>query len=70
MYEPHSLATLHVRNVPEELYLRLRRRAESAQRSVSAEVVTLLDQLSFYPKDLPGQRNGKVGATVLDSIPL
>ena len=38
------MATLHVRNVPEDLYLRLRRRSESAQRSISAEVVTLLDQ--------------------------
>lgn len=38
------MATLHVRNVPEDLYLRLRQRAESTHRSISAEVVTLLDQ--------------------------
>lgn len=33
---------LHVRNVPEELYERLRRRAQAQRRSLSAEVITLL----------------------------
>ena len=33
---------LHVRNVPEELYEQIQRRAESEQRSISAEVVDLL----------------------------
>ena len=36
------MATLHVRNIPDDLYARLRRRAEAASRSISAEVVTLL----------------------------
>ena len=35
--------TLHVRDVPEELYLRLRRRAEAERRSLSAEVIALLE---------------------------
>lgn len=35
---------LHVRNVPEELYIRLQRRAESQRRSLSAEVITLLER--------------------------
>jgi len=34
---------LHVRNVPETLYTNLRRRAESQRRSLSAEVITLLE---------------------------
>ncbi len=34
---------LHVRNVPEMLYVDLRRRAESQRRSLSAEIITLLE---------------------------
>ena len=37
------MPTLHVRNIPEPLYNRLRQRAESRNRSLSAEVVVLLD---------------------------
>jgi plasmid stability protein len=33
---------LHVRNVPEDLYERIRRRAAEEKRSISAEVVDLL----------------------------
>jgi plasmid stability protein len=33
---------LHVRNVPEELYEQIQRRAELEQRSISAEVINLL----------------------------
>jgi len=38
------MSTLHVRNVPDELYERLRQRAARQRRSLSAEVVVLLDQ--------------------------
>jgi plasmid stability protein len=34
---------LHVRNVPEELYARLQRRAKAQRRSLGAEVITLLE---------------------------
>ena len=34
---------LHVRNVPQDLYLRLKQRAETQRRSLSAEVITLLE---------------------------
>jgi plasmid stability protein len=34
---------LHVRNVPEELYTRLQRRAKGQRRSLGAEVITLLE---------------------------
>jgi len=36
------MAILHVRNVPEELHARLKRRAEAGNRSLTAEVITLL----------------------------
>jgi hypothetical protein len=38
------MATLHVRNVPDELYERLRVQAEAEGRSIGAEAVQLLDQ--------------------------
>ena len=38
------MAILHVRNVPEELYARLKRRAESQRRSLSAEAIILLER--------------------------
>ncbi len=34
---------LHVRNVPDELYAHLQQRAETQRRSLSAEVLTLLE---------------------------
>ncbi len=34
---------LHVRNVPDELYVRLKERARSENRSLSAEIITLLE---------------------------
>jgi plasmid stability protein len=39
------MATLHVRNVPDELYARLRARADANGRSIGAEVVQLLDDV-------------------------
>ncbi len=41
------MATLHVRSVPEELYARLQKLAQSSHRSLSAQVVaTLTDALN------------------------
>jgi antitoxin FitA len=37
------MPTLHVRNVPDDLYARLRQRAAAQNRSLSAEVISLLD---------------------------
>jgi plasmid stability protein len=34
---------LHVRNLPDELYAQLQRRADVQRRSLSAEVIALLD---------------------------
>jgi plasmid stability protein len=44
------MATLHVRNVPDDLYERLRRRAASRHRSLSAEIIDLLEG-SLGPPD-------------------
>ncbi len=35
---------LHVRNIPDDLYQRLKARAQKEKRSLSAEVTILLDQ--------------------------
>jgi plasmid stability protein len=37
------MAILHVRHVPDELYAKLQRRADAQRRSLSAEVISLLD---------------------------
>jgi len=37
------MSTLHVRNVPDELYRKLRACAEAEHRSLSAEVIDLLE---------------------------
>jgi len=39
-----AMPTLYVRNVPSELYERLRREAASARRSLSAETIELLQR--------------------------
>lgn len=37
------MPVLHVRNIPDELYVRLQRRAQIQRRSLSAEVLILLE---------------------------
>lgn len=41
------MATLHVRNVPESLYEQLRLEAERQGRSLSAEVIVLLEEMLY-----------------------
>jgi plasmid stability protein len=38
------MSTLHVRNIPENLYQRIQRRAQAQGRSITAEVVSLLER--------------------------
>lgn len=38
------MATLNVKNFPDELYERIKRRAAAQRRSIAGEVVTLLDR--------------------------
>ncbi|HPO17494.1 MAG TPA: hypothetical protein PLI09_28935 [Candidatus Hydrogenedentes bacterium] len=55
------MPTLHVRNIPEELYSKLYGLAEDKNRSISAEVVDLLamaieeQQIPHYRKKVLGQ---------------
>lgn len=44
------MAILHVRNVPDELYARLRCRAEAEGRSLSAQVIVALERDLNRPK--------------------
>ena len=44
------MATLNIKNFPDELYERLRKRAEHEHRSVTQEVVHLLEQAAGEPK--------------------
>ena len=39
------MPTLHVRKVPDTLYDRIREQAQANQRSISAEVIFLLDRI-------------------------
>jgi plasmid stability protein len=45
-----SMATLHVRNVPDELYERLKESAEAKRRSLSTQVIVLLNEALAPPK--------------------
>ncbi len=54
------MPTLHVRNVPEDLYEHIRQQAQAQNRSISAEVITLLQRAL---KD-----GGRPQGEVLDSI--
>ena len=54
------MAILHVRNVPEPLYEQLQARAEAQRRSLSAEVITLLEWAIEESERRP--------ATTLDAI--
>lgn len=38
------MPTLHIRNVPDEIYQQLRMLAQAKQRSLSAQVVTILER--------------------------
>ena len=48
------MSILHVRNIPESLYARLKCRAESQRRSLSAEVITLLEWAIEEAERAPG----------------
>jgi plasmid stability protein len=45
------MPTLHVRNVPEALYELLRQQAQKQNRSISAEVIVLLDRALTESQD-------------------
>jgi len=62
------MATLHVQNIPEDLYARLQKLASAHNRSISAQVITILE--SALPT-LAVQTQGKTRQNVtkiLDGI--
>jgi len=70
------MATLHVRNVPDDLYERLRRQAEANGRSIGGEAIHLIDErLGGPPRrgllrrraSAPDGRMGESGREVLAS---
>ena len=44
------MATLNVKNLPDALYKKLRRRARAQRRSVAREVITILDEALESPR--------------------
>jgi len=56
------MPTLHVRNVPEDLYRQIQKLAEARSRSLSAQVVAMLTQA------LEDEQNREVRAGTLPSI--
>lgn len=44
------MPVLHVRNVPEQLYERIRQQARQQNRSISAEVIILLNRALAQPE--------------------
>jgi plasmid stability protein len=57
------LATLFVRNVPDGLHARLKARAVARQRSLSAEVISLLEQ-AISNDERQQQQQAKLLATI------
>ena len=51
------MATLYVRNVPDDLYGALRERARQHRKSISAEVLTLLEQNVPTARELKARRD-------------
>jgi plasmid stability protein len=47
-----TMATLNVKGLPDELYAKLRARAQQRRRSVAQEVTTILEQVLEGPEPL------------------
>ncbi len=67
---------LHVRNVPDDLYARIQRLANAKNRSMSAQVIRLLDQALLaedvrqsQAKILSGIRRRRTSYTKKPSVP-
>lgn len=63
------MATLYVRNVPDELYEALRRRARHNRTSIAAEVLALLKQFVPTARELRARREFIRRLERLRSIP-
>ena len=63
------MPTLHVRNVPEDLYEALRKRARQNRTSIAAEVLALLEQHILTARELRSRREFIRRLQRLRSIP-
>lgn len=68
------MATLHVRNIPEALYQRLREQAKEQNRSLSAEVLIMLDRALRKPTTdqasvLENIRRRRASYSTMDDVP-
>lgn len=55
------MATLYVRNLPDDLYAKLQKLAASQHRSINAQVITLLEQvLETEPQPTEDERRKNV----------
>ena len=78
--EDTEMATLHVRNVPDELYQRLKELAGEDETSLSAEVIRLLEVgVERHPREVrrllewlrqERERDAAEGLPVLDPVAL
>ena len=66
-----GMATLHVRNVPPEVYESLRTRAARNRRSINAEVIEILRQNARSPEELIEsiRRRQERLAPLIDALP-
>jgi len=62
------MATLHVKNVPDDLYARLQQLAVAQNRSISAQVITLLENALTTQVKQPQSENPKSIIEILAGI--
>jgi len=62
------MATLHVKNVPDDLYARLQQLAVAQNRSISAQVITLLENALTTQVKQPRSENPKSIIEILAEI--
>jgi plasmid stability protein len=62
------MATLHVQNVPDDLYKRLQQLAASQHRSISTQVITLLEQALPLQIPQPQENRRQDVPEMLDEI--
>lgn len=62
------MATLHLENVPDDLYAKLQQLATSQNRSIDAQVITLLESVLQTEAQQPPSHTPKSVAAILADI--
>lgn len=70
MLEGKAMATLYVRNLPDDLYAKLQELAVSQHRSINAQVITLLEQALTTEAQLTEEERRKNVPKLLEEIRL